>query len=1647
MHNRKEYFWCELCKRWTPSHGTSTDRGSKAKNTTSNDVEVAAHLAMDPSVWYMASDSPSEDAFKHVASAKHGSIDSILWFAIGYYALVFYFMPRSSAGRMTSLLGLWQSLMPLVSLLIQSSSGVIAIAIRSFLSAVNSGLLLATDIPFSCCLAPLLWSLLYLAISFSDSLSKNENKSKSRSHHRVRVGRVKDPSINKWYRSRRRGGHSAFKMSLRNRLRNKTREDIKKKLDSFELDPWDKAHWKSKRCKSRSGRCRTCTGAAGHYARTCTSTARHHAVRPKSFKSQRQLKFRSKHEKIFPEFKFVNVNRYSPDNACPPPMPQFGRQNKPQRREHPRYAKKQGRKRSRFASPPCDANPADLNRALAFDWMYPSINVNSNFKSDSPVASNHRKHSNFPLIWDSGASVCVCPNREDFIEYSTSVSIPKLSGYAKGQDEYVVGEGTVLWSIEDEKGMLRTLKLRACHLPGSKHRLIATNAVTSTYRPELFVIGDEGARLTGVEGDSSRGSIFVPLNLASKLLVSIGHIFNGSCVPGASSSFVNAATSSHLSNNQNLSGAEKELLSWHEKLGHLAFSKIQFLMRSGVLASSEVARRLHRSAAALKPLRCAACIFAKQKARSVPGRYSTAIVDSRSGILQKDNLLPGQEISVDHFICSQKGRLFTSRGKTADKDMFKGGCIFCDHASNYVHVEFQTVLISHATLGSKLAFEQLCHDHGVYPQRYLSDNGTAFTGKEFSTHLREFRQTTRFAGVGAHHHNGHAERSIQTIMSISRAMMIHASLHWPDMADSCLWPMAVQHAVFLWNHVPDPTTGLSPSDLFTKTRWNQSKFHDLHVWGCPTYVLDKKISDGHKIPRWKPRSTRCVYLGCAPSYASSVPLVLNPSTGSITPQFHVVFDDSFHTVDSDPSKFPDFNSDEWLKMFGESTYQYVFDDDDLLHLRELSDELEGAADHARATSLREQVMDAAERVRPLEPASATWRERKESATASVPLPSASRSNATDNDFTHASRASRSPLRPSLPYSPVSPTTAPSDLTATQSPSLKPTESAVKPTESPVKPTHPTLQPTAPAPTLRRSNRRALHEATEENSNMTKRAFTCIGSSILACGDHFESLFSACGTTSINAASKSDPDTLSFEQAMSDSHKEKWLAAAEEEIRALERHGAWLEVPFDEARNKNIVPSTWVFKVKRTPDGDIKKFKARLCLRGDLMRGVTDTYAPVVAFSTVRIFLIMSIISKWETCSIDFSNAFIQAKREKPIYIRAPRGFHTKGEHKVLKLIKSLYGAKDAPRLWMKLLFASFKEFGLVQSEYDPCLWMEEKNFIITFVDDCGICYKNKSILDNFFEFLHKKKFTFTKESSFEEYLGIKYIHLANGSIHLIQSGLIEKILDATNLKDCHANKQPARKEPLGIDPDGESFAESWDYSSVVGMLLYLSNNTRPDITFAVSQVARFTHQPKKSHGIAVKTIIRYLKGTANQGTIIHPVTSLLLTCFCDADFAGLFRHDPDSSLSSAKSRSAFIISLSGCPLIWKSQLQSTIALSTAESEYYSLSIAMRTLLPIRRLILDMIHQVAFPEFMQLESHQFQATVREDNTSALNLATEQQITSRTRHYQVRWHHFWQNVREGDATVEYVETKEQDADYLTKSNALVVFMNNRFRVQGW
>ena len=122
----------------------------------------------------------------------------------------------------------------------------------------------------------------------------------------------------------------------------------------------------------------------------------------------------------------------------------------------------------------------------------------------------------------------------------------------------------------------------------------------------------------------------------------------------------------------------------------------------------------------------------------------------------------------------------------ADLEMFSGGCLFVDHTSGYIHVEFQMHLNTHETINAKDNFELMCRDHGVIPQTYLSDNGSAFTSASFTAKLRDLAQIICFAGTSAHHHNGTAEWAIQTIMSMAQTMMLHAAIHWPDVSDLSL---------------------------------------------------------------------------------------------------------------------------------------------------------------------------------------------------------------------------------------------------------------------------------------------------------------------------------------------------------------------------------------------------------------------------------------------------------------------------------------------------------------------------------------------------------------------------------------------------------------------------------------------------------------------------------------------------------------------------------------------------------------------------------------------------------------------------------------------------------------------------------------------
>ena len=192
------------------------------------------------------------------------------------------------------------------------------------------------------------------------------------------------------------------------------------------------------------------------------------------------------------------------------------------------------------------------------------------------------------------------------------------------------------------------------------------------------------------------------------------------------------------------------------------------------------------------------------------------------------------------------------------------------------------------------------------------------------------------------------------------------------------------------------------------------------------------------------------------------------------------------------------------------------------------------------------------------------------------------------------------------------------------------------------------------------------------------------------------------STVCKARATKDPDTFTWEQAMVHPMKEKFLKAADEEIAALVEQGTWHEVPKSEATRK-IVPNHWVMKLKRSPDGELKRVKGRLVLRGDPQEYEGDTFSPVASWATVRAFLVISAVTKRTTCTIDFSNAFVQSPlpEDEPVWMHIPRGFKSdKGPEYCLKLVKSLYGHKRAPQLWFDHSSAAFRKLGLKQSKFD-----------------------------------------------------------------------------------------------------------------------------------------------------------------------------------------------------------------------------------------------------------------------------------------------------------------------------------------------------------
>jgi hypothetical protein len=336
-------------------------------------------------------------------------------------------------------------------------------------------------------------------------------------------------------------------------------------------------------------------------------------------------------------------------------------------------------------------------------------------------------------------------------------------------------------------------------------------------------------------------------------------------------------------------------------MGNLHMAKVQRLAKDGFFGPS------YKSKASCDPPLCEACIHRKQ--------HKTPFSPEFFKFIDNLHLQPGDCVSCDQMESTQPGLIPTFRGSPTTA-FYNGGTILVDYANRLIFFSPHQSPDAKETCWKKHRVELYAHSFNHRIRRYHADNGI-FTSKPFKEACAKNHQQLTFCGVDAHHQNGIAEHSIRTVTDYARTMLIHAMIPWPEIIQESFWPFEIQLAIDIHNSTPSDS-GVTPLEIFSDTKNHNNPLLHMHLFGCPIFVLEPTLCQNHKIPRWKPRLRVGVYLGHSPDHASSLPLVYSTTTGLVSPQFHVVFDDKFSTVkclhtDQIPTNWPDlFNNSSTL---------------------------------------------------------------------------------------------------------------------------------------------------------------------------------------------------------------------------------------------------------------------------------------------------------------------------------------------------------------------------------------------------------------------------------------------------------------------------------------------------------------------------------------------------------------------------------------------------------------------------------------------------------------------------------------------------------------------------------------------------------------
>ncbi|KAH9669399.1 Integrase catalytic domain-containing protein [Citrus sinensis] len=353
------------------------------------------------------------------------------------------------------------------------------------------------------------------------------------------------------------------------------------------------------------------------------------------------------------------------------------------------------------------------------------------------------------------------------------------------------------------------------------------------------------------------------------------------------------------------------------------------------------------------------------------------------------------------------------------------------------------------------------------------------------------------------------------------------------------------------------------------------------------------------------------------------------------------------------------------------------------------------------------------------------------------------------------------------------------------------------------------------------------------------------------------------------------------------------------------------------------------------------------------------------------------------------------------YREASDGFKVAGkENWVCKLTKSLYGLKQSPRQWYKRFDRFMKGQMYTRNKFDHCVYfrkLQEGSFIylLLYVDDMLIASKSKDKIEKLKTQLNQE-FEMKDLGEVKKILGMEICRdRARGKVSLSQKQYLKNVLQQFGMTE--------QTKPV-----------STPFASHFKLAAQLSPSTDAEQEYMLQ--VPYMYNPGKGHWQAVKWILRYIRKTVDIGLLFERDDTLGqgVIGYVDSDYAG--------DLDKQRSTTGYVFTFVGGPISWKSTLQSTVALSTTEAEYMTITEAIWLQGLLENLGLAQEH----------------INVYCDSQSAIHLTKNQVYHARTKHIDVRFHFVGEIVDEGKILLQKIKTADNPADMLTKS-ATVIFVS--------